>query len=301
MGRAPLTRAAIDETLEAAGLAPRHRWGQNFLVDGGQLGRIVDLAEIAPGDVVLEVGPGLGGLTERLLDGGATVLAVEIDPGYCALLPTILGAPGALHVVEGDVMRSKSSLSPDVQQGLQGLLLAAERTSWKVVSNLPYQISSPFVAALVGQSPLTWTRAVVTVQKEVAGVLRAGPGSSNYSPLSCLAGLYLSVSRGPRLGRHCFYPQPEVDSEVAVLEPRAEGRVPPAELLPFVRRLFQSRRKALRGTVLDAYSVAGVKLPPDCKAEELLAEADLTPRDRVDGVAPLALERLFRVGVNVSN
>ena len=293
---APVTSASIKAALAQAGLSPRHRWGQNFLVNAAALDRIADLIAIDEGEVILEVGPGLGGLTERLLDRGATVVAAEIDPGLCSLLPRILGEPAALHVVPGDVMASKSALAGPVLEQLDRLLSESGRGTWKVCCNLPYQISSPFLAALVALEPSRWVRAVVMLQKEVAAVVRARPGTADYSALGFLAALYLEVARGPRLGPDGFYPRPEVDSQVVVLTPRMEGRVAPARLLPFVRRLFQGRRKTLRKTVPDAFRAAGVDLPPKTTAESLLAAAGLVPNDRVDGVPPDALERLYRAG-----
>ena len=291
---APITRAALRSLLEQEGLAPLHRLGQHFLVREDLLERIADLGEIAPGQVVLEVGPGLGGLTERLLARGARVVAAERDHAFAKLLPGILGRPAALHIVEGDVMASKSALAPEVLQRIRHLCAASDGECWKVVSNLPYQISSPFIAALPGLVPEGFRRAVLLVQKEVAGVLRAEPGAGDYSPLSFLARVYLEVRRGPAVPRSAFHPQPRVDSEVVILVAGKAAAPPPDVLLPFVRRLFQGRRKTLLRTLAAALPVAGVKEDLDLEERRaLLASAGLDERDRIDRVDPFSIVKLL--------
>ncbi len=212
-GRAPVLRREIEAALDARGLSPLHRFGQNFLVRADVLDRVVTLAAPGSGDVVLEVGPGLGGLTERLLAAGPTVVAVEIDRGLVDHLRATFADEPRLRLVHGDILDRKSSISAAALAALG----EAPPGRFVVVSNLPYGISSPFLVALarLERPP---ERIVVTVQKEVADVLRAVPGSDAWSPLSFVARLSWAVSFGPRLSPEAFHPRPRVDSAVVVLD-----------------------------------------------------------------------------------
>jgi 16S rRNA (adenine1518-N6/adenine1519-N6)-dimethyltransferase len=270
--------------LAARGLAPRHRFGQNFLVRGEALDRIADAAQVEEGQTVLEVGPGLGGLTSRLLDRGARVIAVEIDSGLSDFLQDELGHRPGFHLLRGDVMARKSALSPQVLGALETL----EGSAWKVVANLPYQISSPFLMALplLSDPPTT---VVVTLQKEVGGVLSASPSSANYSPLSFLARLAWDVERLFNLPPTVFHPIPDVTSSVLRLRRRAKRSVPLAATVLLARRLFQTRRKALRATLPRAAALLGAGAI-DCGA--VLEEAGLLGLERIDAIPPEQVERL---------
>jgi len=283
---APAGREEIRSALAARGLSPRHRWGQNFLVRGDVLDEIVATAEVLDGDVVLEVGPGTGGLTERLLACGAQVIAAEVDRGLAALLGDVLSPTDRLSVVVADVMALKSALSEEV---LGAVSAASGAGPWKVVSNLPYQISSPFLSALpflsVPPDPV-----VVTVQKEVADVLLAEPGTDAYSPLSFLARLAWRVRRIRKLSAHSFWPVPQVASAVVRLD-RAQPRpVPLVRTLELARRLFQGRRKALRTTLARALEISSAD------AEGRLQRAGIPPEARIETVAPEAIEGLVEPG-----
>lgn len=287
--RAPVRAAEIDAALAARGLSPLKRFGQHFLVRPEILDRIVELAAIAPGDVVLEVGPGTGGLTERLLSAGARVAAVEIDRGLHAFLQELLAGEAGLSLSHQDVMERKSRIAPGVLAAIDGLRRGG---AWKVVSNLPYQISSPFLAALPAlDEPPAVT--VVTVQKEVGDVLRASPGDEEYSPLSLAARLYFLVTTGPGLGPASFHPRPEVDSVVLRLDRAPARAVPARTMLGFARILFQSRRKALSTSLPRAIAAVRPGAAPTREtALECLRAAGLRPADRVDGIDPDRLERM---------
>lgn len=292
-GRAPVTRAAVRHKLRELGLSPLHRYGQHFLIRPGALETLVELAGVRQGDVVLEVGPGLGGLTERLLGRGAQVVAVEVDRGLAAWLQTLFHGEARLHLVHGDVMGPGRTLAPAVAETLRRVCGFG---GFKVAANLPYQVSSPFVAALLTGGRPAFHRAVLTLQKEVARVLRAGPGDPDYSSLSLLARLCLQVGRGPTFGPGDFHPPPRVTSEVVVLEPAPGGGILPRPLAEAARRLFQGRRKALRRTLGRMLREAGAGGVPE--AEGALEAAGLDPGARVDAVAPERLiEALRRSGL----
>lgn len=288
--RAPDSREAISKTLSMRGLSPQHRRGQNFLVRPGMLDRIVEAAGITAGDVVLEVGPGCGGLTERLLLAGAEVLAVEVDVGLAEIVAEFLGAEPHLRILRIDVMEKKSALAPEVDAALRGT------SSWKVCANLPYQVSSPFLSACA-LYPTPPERLVVTLQDEVGDVLCAGPGDEDYSPLSFLAGLAWDVTRVASVPAAAFWPRPQVESAVMRLDRAPARQVPLRETVAFARRLFQGRRKALRNTIPRALNPDGEGDLRLVDVDRLLERVGLSGDDRIDVAAPDAIERLYALAV----
>lgn len=274
--------------LSARGLEPIHRFGQNFLVQDGMLGRIADAAELTRGEVVLEPGPGPGGLTEELLDRGARVVAVELDRGLVGHLEDVFSAEPNLRLISGDILKKKSAIAPEVLEALDEELGKQEPLApWTVVSNLPYQISSPFLSALV-QLPRPPRRIVVMLQAEVGKVLLAAPGDDDYSALSFLARVHLDVRRLFAVPPQAFFPAPQVSSAVMRLDPRAERIGFAPELLPVVRRLFQTRRKKLGKTLTQALESLHDK-EVAARGTEALLNLGVEAGTRIDGVDPDAL------------
>ena len=292
LSRLPTTRTGVRQFLAAAGLSPLKRFGQNFLVRPDLLDRIAALARPDPADRVLEVGPGLGALTGRLLETGARVVAAEVDRGLAARLQEAFGGLEDFQLVVGDVMLSKSALAPEVLAALETCRRPGDGP-WLVASNLPFQISSPFIGALVNLPSGTWDRGVVMVQREVAAVLTARPGSPDWSPLAFAARLYLEVERAFLVPASAFEPVPEVDGAVVTLRRRGDRALSPAELLPFARRLFQGRRKTLRAMLPAALAAAGLPEQDPAVRESWLSRAGLAPTDRIDAVEPDRIEGLL--------
>ncbi|MEI7667295.1 MAG: 16S rRNA (adenine(1518)-N(6)/adenine(1519)-N(6))-dimethyltransferase RsmA [Synechococcaceae cyanobacterium ELA263] len=253
----------------------RKRFGQHWLTDASVLDRIVAAAEIAPGERVLEVGPGRGALTERLLATPlATLLAVELDRDLVAGLRQRFGHEPRLLLLEGDAL----TLPLVPPEG------PAPR---KVVANIPYNITGPLLERLVGRldRPVLppYQRLVLLVQQEVGERIRAAPGSSAYSALSVRLQLLARCSAICAVPPRCFSPPPRVMSEVILLEP-----LPPEQLLPaqsarqvelLLRRCFAARRKMLRN------SLAG--LLPDDQLAELAAAAGVALSQRPQELAPM--------------
>ncbi len=254
--------------LARAGLRPQKRYGQNFLTDDDAAGRIARLCVSGDGRRarVVEIGAGTGALTRALLDEGAEVTAIEIDPGLAALLRGREGLRAA-HVVEAD------ALAFEYARWSQG-------SDWRVAGNLPYNIATPLIVGFVempdGPESLT-----VMVQKDVADRLAAAPGTAAYGSLSIAMAYAMHVERAFTLGPHAFYPSPKVDSTVVRLIRRSEPAVRPRDVDLFrkvVRAAFAYRRKTLANSLAIALGIphativraaAASNIPPEQRGERL--------------------------------
>jgi 16S rRNA (adenine1518-N6/adenine1519-N6)-dimethyltransferase len=230
--------AEIRSLADDLGLRPRKMLGQNFLHDANTIRRIVRTAQLAPDDVVLEVGPGLGSLTLGLLAAGHAVTAVEIDPVLADALPNTVAAhlPQApLTVVTGDAMRL-------------GVLPGAVPTA--LVANLPYNVAVPVVLQLLETVP-TLRTGLVLVQAEVADRLAAPPGSKVYGVPSVKAAWYARTTRAGAVPRSVFWPVPNVDSGLVRLVRQAPPAVDVArtEVFAVIDAAFAQRRKMLRSAL----------------------------------------------------
>lgn len=235
------TLSQIKAMLAARGLHPRHRFGQNFLHDANKLRDILAAADLRAGDRVLEVGPGTGVLTERMIEAGASVVAVEIDTDLADLLREQLGEDrDGWSLIVGDVMASKHVLNPAIESALGGRDVA-----FKLVANLPYNIASPLLATLAADWP-GLSRAVVMVQREVADRMTAPPGNKQFGPLTIVLQSAFDVRRVATLSPNCFWPKPKIDSAVIELTRREHPLCDdPHALSAFAQTLFQKRRKQI--------------------------------------------------------
>jgi len=233
----PPTPGQLRRLLAAERLRPRKALSQNFLTDPAALDSIVAAAELQPGDRVMEVGPGLGVLTRRLLAAGATVLAVELDPRLAAYLRRELGALPAFDLIEADAL----SLHPrDCFPG----------EDFKVVANIPYHITSPLLHAfLEGDRPPQLS--VLLVQAEVAARVAAAPGQMSY--LSVFVQNVAAAEIVGRVPAAAFEPAPEVDSAILRLRRRPSPQIPVGPgREPFYRIVqagFRQRRKQLHNAL----------------------------------------------------
>ena len=220
------------DLLARLGHVPKRFLGQNFLVDGNIVRKSIELARISPGDAVVEVGPGLGTLTGALLDAGAEVWAVEMDRTLHAHLEEGLAAahPSSLHLIEGDA----------IELPLAGI--PADRAAGaKVVANLPYAISTPWMDAVLS-GPLP-SRMVLMLQREAADRYAAGPGTRNYGAISIFLQAAYDTAPGHRVSPGCFHPRPDVDSFLLHLVRKPAPFVFTPAMKALVRRCFQQRRK----------------------------------------------------------
>ena len=257
-------------------LRPTKQRGQNFVIDANTVRRIVREAGVGPDDVVLEVGPGLGSLTLALLEVGARVVAIEIDERLATRLPVTVAehAPEALdrlHVVAADALRVAEVPGPPPTT---------------LVANLPYNVSVPVLLHLLTLLP-SLERGLVMVQAEVADRLAAGPGSKVYGIPSVKAAWFADVRRAGTVGRHVFWPEPNVDSGLVSWV----RRDPPAttatrqQVFAVVDAAFAQRRKGLRG------ALRGLAGSTEA-AEKALAAAGIAPLERGESLTVADFTRI---------
>jgi 16S rRNA (adenine1518-N6/adenine1519-N6)-dimethyltransferase len=246
------TQSYLRNLFARRGIAPQHRYGQNFLVDLNLHELIVKTAEVGPDDVVLEVGPGAGALTTLLAARAAAVVSVEIDPALAALTAEAVAGLPNVRVLNTDALASKSSIDPTVLDNVRSGLAAAPGRRLKLVANLPYHIATPIVTNLLVHPELCPSRLVITIQLELAERMRAEPQQEAYGALSVLVQALADCTVVRTLPPTVFWPRPKVDSAVVLIVPRPEKRAAIADLPWFhhvVRQVFLHRRKNLRGVL----------------------------------------------------
>lgn len=250
-------------------LLPKKGLGQSFLIAPAVRDLILRSAEVGPQDLVIEIGPGTGVLTEGLAERAGRVIAIERDPGFYRLLMDRLGNHPRLSLICDDALNFDYVRILD--EKYPGHIPA------KVVSNLPYSVATPLLLQLI---PLRqhFVSLLVMVQREVAQRLLANPGEEGYSSLTLRCQYDADVSVVAQVSRAAFYPKPAVDSTIVRLDLRPEPRVAvqsPALLFRTVRAAFGQRRKMLRNALLHAGIVA-----ESTALERILENADIDPKRR---------------------
>jgi 16S rRNA (adenine1518-N6/adenine1519-N6)-dimethyltransferase len=252
--------------------------GQNFLHDGNQLRRIVEAAELSPADKVLEVGPGLGPLTELLLKNAGKVMAIEKDGRLVEVLRKRFADSPNLHLLHDDALEFLKHEPHDWRD-------------WKLVANLPYSVASPILVELA-QGERSPKRMVATLQLEVARRLMAQAGDDDYGLLTLLVQLDFEPRNTFKIPASCFFPQPDVDSACVVLERRAQPLLPEdlrGAFQKIVKRAFSQRRKMMFKLLKADW--------PEAKLMRAFAEGGLSPQTRAETVGVqqfVALTSLLR-------
>ncbi len=261
--------AEIRDLAGRLGIRPTKTLGQNFVIDGGTVRKIVRAAGVTDGERVVEVGPGLGSLTLGLLDAGASVVAVEIDPVLARLLPETVAAhlpatyppdgPERLTVVGADALAVTELPGPPPTA---------------LVANLPYNVSVPVLLTFLQRFD-SIQRVLVMVQAEVADRLAAPPGSRTYGVPSAKVAWYASARRTSTIARTVFWPVPNVDSALVALERRdpPDTTATREQVFAVVDAAFAQRRKMLRS------ALAGLAGSAEAATEALLA-AGVDPQAR---------------------
>lgn len=260
------------EVLAAADIQLTKSLGQNFLHDQNQLRRIVGVSELSGRDKVLEIGPGLGPLTELLLEKAASVLAIEKDARLAGFLRQRIRNPN-FELLQADALKYLKSQTRDWHD-------------WKMVSNLPYSVASPILVELA-----CGTRApkkiVATLQWEVARRLTAGPGDRDYGIMTLLVQLDYQPRECLKIPAACFFPEPDVDSACIVLDRRGKPLV--ADILrgrfvQIVKRAFSQRRKMVFKLLRRDW--------PEQKLKTAFSQLRISPLERAE---KLSLEQFVKL------
>ena len=264
------------EVLQKYNFSFKKKFGQNFLIDPHVLDKIIAAAEITKDDFVLEIGPGIGTLTQYLAEAAREVVAVEIDSTLIPILEDTLSAYDNVSVINEDVLKV------DLRK------LAEERNGGKpikVVANLPYYITTPIIMSLF-ESHVPLKSLTVMVQKEVALRMQAGPGTKDYGALSLAVQYYASPYLAANVPPNCFMPRPNVGSAVIRLTRFEETPVQVKDeklLFRLIRASFNQRRKTLQNGLVNsqeldftkeqvAAAIATLGVSPSVRGEALTLE-----------------------------
>lgn len=232
------TPSATKEIINKYSFAFQKKFGQNFLIDSNVLESIIRGAEITKDDFVLEIGPGIGTMTQYLCEAARQVVAVEIDKMLIPILEDTLSEYDNVEVINQDVLKV------DIKS------LAEEKNNGKpvkVVANLPYYITTPIIMGLF-ESGVPIDSITIMVQKEVADRMQTGPGSKDYGALSLAVQYYATAKVILNVSATCFMPRPNVDSAVIKLTRHKEPTVNVADeklMFKIIRASFNQRRKTL--------------------------------------------------------
>lgn len=257
-------RRSTSEIIQKYQFGFQKKYGQNFLVDSSILDKIMEAAKIAPDDCVLEIGPGIGTMTQRLAETAGEVVAVEIDKNLIPILDETLADYDNVTILNEDIL--KVDISQIVaQHGGKPI---------KVVANLPYYITTPIILALF-EKHVPLQSVTIMVQKEVADRMRVGPGTKDYGALSLAVQYYAKPEIITRVPAACFMPRPNVDSTVIRLTRYEEPPVEAADeawLFAVIRASFNQRRKTLANGLANA-GILGVSRQ---QVEETLSSMGLS-------------------------
>jgi 16S rRNA (adenine1518-N6/adenine1519-N6)-dimethyltransferase len=243
----PLTPKSTRELLTQLGHEPKRFLGQNFLVDGNIVRKSLELGAVGPGDAVIEIGPGLGTLTNALLEAGAEVWAVERDWGlHKHLAATLATTNPRLHLMEGDAVEHPlAGFNPALDNSRGEGTPPPSSKPFKIVANLPYAIATPWLDGVLS-GPLP-DRMVLMLQQEAAQRYVAQPGTKNFGAISIFLQAAYAVAPGHKVDGSCFYPQPDIESYLLHLTRLPAPFTFPAAVKSVIRACFQQRRKQIGG------------------------------------------------------
>ena len=230
------------EVIKKYNFSFQKRFGQNFLIDDHVLTKIIDAAQIEEGDGVIEIGPGIGTMTQRLCERADKVVAIEIDKELIPILSETLSEYPNAKIINADVM--KTDLAALIRDEFPGMNV-------KVVANLPYYITTPIVMNLL-EERLPIDSITMMVQKEVAERMQAGPGSKDYGALSLAVSYYAQTYIAANVPPNCFMPRPKVGSGVIRLTIRKDNAVSVTDeklMFHLIRAAFNQRRKTLANAI----------------------------------------------------
>lgn len=266
----------LRQFLSELGISPKKALSQNFLIDGNIIRKIVQTANVQSDDVILEIGPGPGSLSEALVDSGATLIAVEKDRMLASALERLKSPNHKLVIFCEDIMEFP------IEETAQRFLKEGQKA--KVIANLPYHLTTPILAHLVPMKD-TLSSLFVMVQEEVARRFVALPGTSEYSSFTIFLNFFTTPRYAFTVSKHCFYPEPSVQSAVVALDLKQPPYVSNQEqFFKTTRTAFSHRRKMLRASLKELYS-------PD-KVTESLEKLGMNPLARPE---ELSLEQWIQL------
>lgn len=242
--------------------------GQNFLIDGNIISKIIEKSDINPKDFILEIGPGIGTLTKELSSKAGKVVAVELDKNLIPILNDTLSGCKNVEIVHGDILKV------DLNKIFSEML---KDGNVKVIGNLPYYITTPIIMKLL-EKKLKIDKIIVMVQKEVAVRMQASPGNKDYGALSVAVQYYSNPQIIVNVPRHVFMPRPNVDSAVVMLDVYKKPIVDvinEERFFQVVKSAFGQRRK----TLLNALAGGNLGLSKE-KIKDILIDCDIDPQKR---------------------
>ena len=236
--------ASIRKFLEERDIAPRKRWGQNFLVNANVRKKIIALLDIDSSDRIWEIGPGLGAMSREILQLSENLTLFEIEPAFCLLLETYSGFRG-FNLIRGDVVKTWKEEWKRKQPDM-------------ILGNLPYNTASAIIMAFL-ENGFMAKRSVFILQEEMSLRMMCKAGSKLYAPLSILSQIYSRISAMEAISPSSFYPAPRVRSRIVLMESsRPYGEIQSPRLLKIiVGSLFASRRKTLSNNLKSAVQIPG--------------------------------------------
>lgn len=265
------TLSYLSKRLAEVGIKPKHKHGQNFLIDMNLLDIIAATAKLEPTDVVLEVGTGTGSLTSIVAPQVAEVVTVEVDPQMHQLASEELIDCENVTLHLGDALESKHEIAEELLDLLQAKLAVDPRRRLKLVANLPYNIATPLIANLLA-SPTVPTTMTVTIQKELAERICAAPSTKHYGALSVWVQSQCTAEIVRVMSPSVFWPKPKVDSAILeiTLDPTRRNAIFDLDYFHrFVPVLFMHRRKFLRSSLVASFKQALSKPEVDAILQEL--------------------------------
>ena len=268
----------VKEVLGRHGFKFSKSLGQNFLIDGNIVRKIVSESNITKEDYVLEIGPGMGTLTEELALNAKKVIAVELDKNLLPILDETLGKYDNVEIIYGDI------LDIDIEKLIEE---KCEGKAIKVVANLPYYVTTPIIGKLI-EDKLNLESITVMVQKEVADRMASGPGSKVYGSLSVFVNFYCDPEILLKVPKTVFMPQPKIDSSVIKLNLKKElPDIDRDKFFQVVKAGFSKRRK----TILNALSSFGFNIEKD-NIRLALEGVNISPSERAEN---LSVEEFIKI------
>ncbi len=303
---APHTKSMLKALLEERGVRVKKQWGQNFLIDQNLLQFIIKAAELSSNDVVLEIGTGTGSLTRLLAQNARHVFAVELDRRLFEIMSETLKDYHNVTTFNKDILKSKHHINPKIVEDISNYIHAApssENLSVKVVSNLPYYISTPVIIDLL-QEVLPIKTMVLMLQRDTTDRMKAQPGTRSYGVLSIIAKLFADVKILKKLPPDVFWPVPLVDSAIVkmtVNRHRYADRIHDYQNFQnVIHAIYVSRRKTLLNSLLSFCSGLGItKESKDIRNNliTILEHVGIRPESRGE---ELDIEKLIELSNGIS-